>query len=93
MIRQAVHVTVLIINLWWLHAQLRGAASPSCLGKPYASKLILSQTDPSSNAAPMCFAAFVLAISVCQPGKHGGVVRVALQQLVWGALQMPSAQT
>ncbi len=42
---------------------------------PYSSKLILSQTDPIIDAAPMCFAAFVLAISVCQPCKVVGMHR------------------
>ena len=41
----------------------------------------------------MCFAAFVLAVSVYQPGKSDGAAPVALLQRVWGALQMPSAQT
>ena len=46
-----------------------GAVAPRCLGKPYASKLILSQTNPRIDAAPVYLAAFVLAVSMCQPGK------------------------
>ena len=47
--------------------RFESAAAPRCLGKPYASKLILSQTNPRIDAAPVCLA-FVLAVSMCQPG-------------------------